>query len=384
MDPLDPNTREPCVLLRDVSGQWYYNTGSELNRLVQSFSLDIPCERQLKYRLIEKYLLVRAYLFSSTLNVKSGQQVWIDRKHAMERWIVETPLFSGTNDSHRCRQLEVTLARCCETRMNVYCSSYFRDEEETDRSQRAEREAVLRKQKKIRDAMVEESFDLHPIKGWFHRDNSVRLRQLAACCNATKIQGDQTIAGVVTTNMSRSQFLAKFPEVEVPAETNKVVVDVAPKDPSNEEITEEKEELQSESQVLESPGDVHDTPMEIEQVFDETKLSLPESSTSLNTIQFPDEKLFSAEPEQIHKRSTAVKAIEQLHVISGEILRIYPSGREAAAFMNISQSGISLCTNGLKSEANGFRWRSYDGPPIDCKFRSFVVFVFFLISSFHS
>ena len=129
----------------------------------------------------------------------------------MERWIVESPLFAGPNDSHRCRQLEVTLARSCESRMNVYCSSYFRDDEEVDRSQRAEREAALRKQKKIRDLMMEEAFDVHLHKGWHHRDSCIRLRQLSACTNATKIQGDPAIAGVITSIMSKSPFLSKFP-----------------------------------------------------------------------------------------------------------------------------------------------------------------------------
>ena len=31
------------------------------------------------------------------------------------------------------------------------------------------------------------------------------------------------------------------------------------------------------------------------------------------------------------------------------------------------QSGISLCCSGTKPDAYGFRWRFYEGPPIDCE-----------------
>jgi hypothetical protein len=55
------------------------------------------------------------------------------------------------------------------------------------------------------------------------------------------------------------------------------------------------------------------------------------------------------------------KRIEQLHIVTGEVLRRYDSGSEAAAFMEISQSGISLCCMGKKLDSNGFRWRFYDG-----------------------
>ena len=55
------------------------------------------------------------------------------------------------------------------------------------------------------------------------------------------------------------------------------------------------------------------------------------------------------------------KKIEQLHIDTGEVLRRYDSGTLAASFMDISQSGISLCCASKKSESNGFRWRFYEG-----------------------
>jgi hypothetical protein len=59
------------------------------------------------------------------------------------------------------------------------------------------------------------------------------------------------------------------------------------------------------------------------------------------------------------------KSIEQIHPHTGEVLRIYSSGKDAAAFLNVSQSGISLCCGKIKDEAYGFKWRFYTGPGID-------------------
>jgi hypothetical protein len=240
--------------------------------------------------------------------------------------------------------------------MNIYCSYLFREEDrsdELDRSQRAERDALLRKQKKIRDVMMEESFDLHPTKGWFHRDAGSRIRQIGACCNATKIQADPTIAAVITSTLSRSQYLTKMPsEIENAS---------AASAPNAEEGAEGRN--------IEANGEA---PMQVDEAIEPTEDIADEAieSNDLPKAIESQSKFENIDTEQIHKRSTAIKAIEQLHNITGEVVRIYPSGREAAAFMNISQSGISLCTNGLKTEANGFRWRSYEGPTIDCKFRS--------------
>jgi hypothetical protein len=59
------------------------------------------------------------------------------------------------------------------------------------------------------------------------------------------------------------------------------------------------------------------------------------------------------------------KVIEQLHLHTKEVLRVYQSGKDAAAFMDVSQAGISLCCSGRKVDAYGFKWRFYDGPLLD-------------------
>ena len=59
------------------------------------------------------------------------------------------------------------------------------------------------------------------------------------------------------------------------------------------------------------------------------------------------------------------KPVEQLHPGTGEVVRTYPGGSDAARFMGISQGGISQCCHGKQVDANGFCWRFYEGPPIN-------------------
>eukprot|EP00128_Syssomonas_multiformis_P019034 Colp12_sorted_trinity150504_noHs@8024 len=58
------------------------------------------------------------------------------------------------------------------------------------------------------------------------------------------------------------------------------------------------------------------------------------------------------------------KATEVVHLVTGELLRVFQSGKDAAAFFNVSQSGISLCLHNTKPDFLGYKWRNYDGPPI--------------------
>jgi hypothetical protein len=95
----------------------------------------------------------------------------------------------------------------------------------------------------------------------------------------------------------------------------------------------------------------------------ETDESSPKRAKFENELQ-------SAEPASKSKalrpfpfRNT--KCIEQLDLLTGKVLRRYNSGTDAAVAMQVSQSGISLCINGSKPDAYGFRWRvcdSFDEP----------------------
>ena len=113
-------------------------------------------------------------------------------------------------------------------------------------------------------------------------------------------------------------------------------------------------ELEGSSENMEDYGDGKFAADE--DVVEDTKLN---SSDSIPQAEQLLEKLYS--------KHSHTKCIEQLHLVTGELLRVYPSGKDAAQFMNVTQSGISLCTSGLRPDCYGFRWRIYEGPPIDCK-----------------
>lgn len=61
----------------------------------------------------------------------------------------------------------------------------------------------------------------------------------------------------------------------------------------------------------------------------------------------------------------ARQTIEQLDIHTHELLRRYHSQGAAMEAMQGTQALLSACVRGLRSDAYGFAWRVYDGPPID-------------------
>ena len=80
-------------------------------------------------------------------------------------------------------------------------------------------------------------------------------------------------------------------------------------------------------------------------------------------------------PGMAYHGNLSSKCVEQLDVATGAVLRVYPSGTNAAKLMNIQSTGISLCVNGKREEYYGFAWRLYSGPRIDCKKRSYLTII---------
>ena len=66
--------------------------------------------------------------------------------------------------------------------------------------------------------------------------------------------------------------------------------------------------------------------------------------------------------EKLAGGAKGTKCVEQLDIHTLKVLRRYISGTEAAMAMQVSQSGISLCCNGSKTEAYGFKWRICEDP----------------------
>lgn len=421
LDPTDSMTAEPCVIMQDVQGTWYYYNARLFSKLVNDLNAPVLSEKLLRLRLIEKFYIIYRNLRETTLGIKPLQVIWLDRKLSVERWVSETIQHTGPNEAHRCRILETLWARCSEIRMHVYYAYLFKLDDDVERtSERAEREAMLRKQRRFKEDSIEDIFDLHPRKGWNRADLFTRFRQLAACTTATKLHGDPTIAKtIITATVSKGQFLHRntLADAEVAltvssggrvtAADDEDAVDVdapPPSQPSQQhqppravsetsadamEVDNEATEVVSSTDAVNGSGgsatqqrlrdDEQDMMMDEDddgevdhysnvhsyagsQQYGQQGSSMhqndPPSVMHLNVPTYDRTSIFPP-------RST--KAVEQLHILTGEVLRIYPSGKHAATFLNVSQSGISQCLTGVKTDCYGFRWRYYSGPPIDCK-----------------
>ena len=83
-------------------------------------------------------------------------------------------------------------------------------------------------------------------------------------------------------------------------------------------------------------------------------------------MSLKDLKLLQSQLENAAANSKA-KCAEQIHPVTGQVLRVYSSATAAANFMGIDNSNISQCCNGKQQTCGGFKWRFYNGPPLDCK-----------------
>ena len=54
---------------------------------------------------------------------------------------------------------------------------------------------------------------------------------------------------------------------------------------------------------------------------------------------------------------TKGRAVEQIDILSGEVLARFGSQSEAAHFTNVNKSNISSVCNGKLASAGGFKWR---------------------------
>jgi hypothetical protein len=514
---------EPCVLIREPSGWWgYYNT-AELPGLLSSFSSEIICERVLILRLIEKLAYTRVQLYRTVLTIRAMQRDWIFRRFRTEHWVQNVKLPSeSVSTSQTNRLLEVVWARCAEVRHQLHTSSLYKYEDDPPviTSARAEKENLLKKQKKYRDSITDETFEHHMQRGWSRNDALQKLRQTSASTTATRVIADPTVCPNLMMVLKRSPFLrrndppavqpgqagaggaddedgdgpavpriasapAVAPAAVAPAasaakEAPVAKPTVAATSPEKQqkveaadaevgvEMREDKETAPvstpaaEEAQATAEVGaaeDVADTAMDVESQ-NEQKLIAPAAS-SAGTARKEVGEVAPAEEGDKHSASTGPasgtasapakedsatsqltgvnqqpsgpgasedpaasiqmssisapigtvpvqggaestsaaaaavqaiqdgrplpdlraaiaathlsgvemksKAIELLHVMTGDLVRIFPSGKDAAGFFNIAQSNISLCLHNTKPDYLGFRWRHYIGRPVNCK-----------------
>ena len=575
------NVIEPCVLIREPSGWWGFHNGADLKSLFDSFSVEVPHEKRLRLRMIERMAMTRCLLRKGTLFVNLLQREWIDRRSRCETWIQnQTKIPDSMNIQQKTLFIELMWARCVEVRQFMHFSGVYRYEEDplNQSSVRAEREGLQRKQKKLRDSCLEDSFDLHPTRGWRRDDPLTPIRTIAASCTATRLIADPSIYQIYQQVTRRSAVvfgkrmyplleknilppsstiaptasddpLQPPPAATVPATCNVAASTSAPGGENNEQkpLATTTTTLAVDTMDVEKPDaataapsvmtictkamdeemtdsgariassavggsdalvvgddvddhsildaeDLIDDPMDVEEIDDDaiqfminneedisqsmvvseetqemkTKSDAPIedsvesvdlSNKALNTVveekndiamevqdhddanggliqaqasidvvdrvmeisvadtdkatphppsdDAPAEEIKKAEelsavvPEAVvedkfpfvdsnglailpnlkmlissessgrpYPPNIRCKSIELLHLITGEVVQIFPAGKDAATYFGISQSGISLCLHDIKPDYYGFKWKVYDGPVINFPYLS--------------
>lgn len=434
---------EPCVLVREPNGWWGYHSGNDLPALLSSFSSEIICERVLLLKMIEKLAYTRCILHRNVLNVRLMQREWIVKRIRAEHWAhaVKFPTENVTPIQAN-RLLELVWGRCVEVRQLLhYSSAYKHDDDQALNSSRAEKDAMLRKQRKVRETTIGDTFELHPSKGWDRSDIFGRIRQTSATTTATRLVADSTIYPLLHDMLKSSRYVQRNdpaapplmvqrgPVLAIAAATDSVPV-AAPSEAvlvaavpiAAAPVRVEKEDTPTAMEICEpaqvvvafksevpppvAPVTAEVTPvastsahsaMDVDAPTEVKADSTPaaavpsdaapaaESSATEKTAEAASKPAAEPEEEEALDPATLIpdlrallrdncgpdglrsKAIELLHLVTGQLVRIFPSGKDAAQFFNVSQSGISLCLHNTKPDFLGFKWKAYDGPGIKCK-----------------
>ena len=200
---------EPCVLMRATDGWWGFHGMGELPSLLASFATDVACERILLLKLIEKAAYTRCMLYNNALYVKVLQREWVVKRVRSEHAIHNVRMPNDLSPIMLTRLLETVWGRCAEVRQMVHYASVYRIEEDPTsvNTTRAEKEAIMRKQKKVRDMTTDDTFENHQYNGWERIDSFARIRQISCTTSATRIVADPGNYAVMHLNLKRSPFL---------------------------------------------------------------------------------------------------------------------------------------------------------------------------------
>jgi hypothetical protein len=323
---------DPAVLVRLVSGWWGRFVGGDICILINNFSSAHVEEKNLRGRLIDRMYESQRYFNCGPAAMKRIHAEWFANQRRIETWLSaneSTLQESVERVDGSMKVVETFYARCLENRIATLHAIINKNEcpEITDpppaNNTRPERD-LLRK-KRLRDIIFEEMMmDLHLTKGWLRNDLFAQVKSLHASTLASRILADPTIFNLFSLFSKRCKL--RGGSVAIPARPS---IDADPAIPR-----------------LPQP---------------QLDLGLEDSELEFNGMN-PEEKrqLFNG-----FRQGT--KPLEQLDMDTGEVLRRYGSGKEAAYMMKASQGGISQCCTGIKTEAYNFKWRYYEGPMIDCK-----------------
>lgn len=384
-DMIDSNANEwtpfnPAIIIKEFNGDWKFHNGRNMKNLLDNLSVSIKSEINLKENLLIRLLVAKSRM-AINFRPKFQSIEWTSRIEETEKKVKRFQPDTIMDPIQLVKEQESHWARCVELRTLIHMYLLYKPADEPFKrnvTERTERDARQRKLKKLKESWVDDSYDHHPIKGFFRIDILNTLRELTTCTMATKIHADPSIYFEFQSLMKRSQVRIKFDEENL---LNKKVSDEAmditsPSEPSQIVINDDdyidlisptKNDLNDESNQYTIDQDQYvemsnDNEIEPNELNDQ-----PMSENDILQKKLAEVARKNQEREEYMRNAAYCnfKAVEMLHVTTGEVLRIYPSGKEAASFMRISQGGISLCCNDKQVEFCGYKWRFYCGPPID-------------------
>lgn len=367
----------PCVLIRNNLGWWGYYSGRHLSPLLETLNTEIPVERVLRETIIIRLYRAR-YDFAVLKQPSDGvygsiYDQWVQRhKKLLDRARTLTvPSDVDTMEVARSvSMVEHFWHTFVEVRATLYHSIFQRkfDDDCKPLYNGESSKNIDKRRKKNRESWADEAFDCHSIKGFFRCDGFQSIRNVSCTLTATRIMADP-------------YFLLLYIAMNQKSRVRELL------DENNERVQERLREILAEKMEEEGKKtEADDADVSIPKNGDSNEMDVDyQSHINAPTAPTPAPEQFTSHVMQLSSRvlleppkpSTPSrpslglpaniiqknKAVEVLHVTSGEVLRIFPRGKDAAVEMSISHSGISLCCNGKQDDFCGFKWRFYTGPP---------------------
>lgn len=371
---------DPCVLVRDTEGAWHKYGSTDILALFNSLNSDVPCEGAVKNSLVDRLFAAKQRIYSGLYTYNNVQlSEWFANQRKIEQWLHHLHVNMNAvlanvvhNPQEIVRLMELVYARCCESRLALYCAALSRDDIARYGDPyliKAER-MIQGRMKRLRDAILEENAECHPLKGFQRNDSLGRMREISCCTMASRFLSDPSLQSYYQYQLrnvkwrsldleSRVEVLEKSAEETVGDVEMQVEVKGgnAASDVNYDTI-----------EMLTFLVDANDTPVKVAPFVSSPSVpvSTPSARPSKTTVRSRDEH--TPKPVNGNVRlpsSHATKCVEQLDFETGEVVRRYASGKEAAMVMQVSQGGISQCCTGIRSDCYGFKWRFFRGSTED-------------------
>jgi hypothetical protein len=192
---------DPCVFVREPDGTWGYHNGWDVAELISSLRLNVPCERLLHDNLVTRVAWAMGTLFTTVLKYKAFQAEWFAKKVRAEQAL---PALKGPPEDAPPSDVVKFKEYMFAHYASFYESTY--DVEAITVNARYEKELFIKNLRKLKDAVVEDCWDLHITAGWLRNDTVTRIRELSASTTASKLHGDIYSLPIFRAFSERSEF----------------------------------------------------------------------------------------------------------------------------------------------------------------------------------